>query len=113
MAITIWVKLGIDAWTAAADIKAGRLLRPIRKSGTIEGDVLSDWAVWWVGEQAAKEIGIGQSGAHDLRQTRAKLCCEAGETSNRSSFCSGIRRYRRPRGISVRSRSFKAPSTTI
>jgi hypothetical protein len=34
------VKLGIDAWTAAAKIKKGRLLRPLSKSGKMVGDEL-------------------------------------------------------------------------
>lgn len=48
------------------------------KGGKIEGDILSDWAVWSVVEQAAKEIGIERFGAHDLRRTCAKLCRKAG-----------------------------------
>jgi integrase len=50
VAIPIWVKQGIDAWTAEANIKEGRLLRPIRKGGKIVGEILTDWAVWSVVE---------------------------------------------------------------
>ena len=89
VAIPIWVKHGIDAWTAAAEIKQGRLLRPIRKGGKIEGDVLSDWAVWSVVEQAAKEIGIERFGAHDLRRTCAKLCRRAGGDLEQIKFLLG------------------------
>ncbi len=42
------------------------------------GEELSDWAVWSVVEQSAKEIGIESFGAHDLRRTCAKLCRKAG-----------------------------------
>jgi len=89
VAIPIWVKQGIDAWLAAANIKAGRLLRPIRKGGTIGGDALSDWAVWSVVEQAAKQIGIEQFGAHDLRRTCAKLCRRAGGDLEQIKFLLG------------------------
>jgi len=89
VAIPIWVKQGIDAWTAAANIKDGRLLRPIRKGGKIEGNVLSDWAVWSVVEQAAKQIGIEQFGAHDLRRTCAKLCRKAGGDLEQIKFLLG------------------------
>ncbi len=89
VAIPIWVKHGIDAWTSAANIKDGRLLRPIRKSGKIDGDVLSDWAVWSVVEQAAKQIGIEQFGAHDLRRTCAKLCRKAGGDLEQIKFLLG------------------------
>ena len=89
VAIPIWVKQGIDAWTAAANIKDGRLLRPIRKGGKIDGDLLSDWAVWSVVEQAAKQIGIEQFGAHDLRRTCAKLCRKAGGDLEQIKFLLG------------------------
>ncbi len=89
IAIPIWVKQGIDAWTAAANIKQGRLLRPIRKGGKIEGEVLSDWAVWSVVEQAAKQIGIEHFGAHDLRRTCAKLCRKAGGDLEQIKFLLG------------------------
>ncbi len=81
-----------------------RLLRRVSKSGKVQGDGLSDWAVWSVVEQAAKEIGIERFGAHDLRRTCAKLCRRPAATWSRSSFCWAIRRYRRPSAISARNR---------
>jgi integrase len=89
VAIPIWVKQGIDAWAAAADIKNGRLLRPVRKGGKMKGEFLSDWAVWSVVEQAAKQIGIEQFGAHDLRRTCAKLCRKAGGDLEQIKFLLG------------------------
>jgi integrase len=84
VAIPVWVKHGIDAWMTAAGIEEGRLLRSIRKGGKKVGDDLSDWAVWSVVEQTAKQIGIERFGAHDLRRTSSAAGREA--TSNRSSF---------------------------
>jgi hypothetical protein len=46
VAIPIWVKQGINAWMTAAGIEDGRLLRSVSKSGKINRDTLSDWAVW-------------------------------------------------------------------
>jgi integrase len=89
VAIPIWVKQGIDAWTAEANIKEGRLLRPIRKGGKIVGEILTDWAVWSVVEQAAKQIGIERFGAHDLRRTCAKLCRKAGGDLEQIKFLLG------------------------
>jgi integrase len=71
VAIPIWVKQGIDVWTTAAGIDNGRLLRSVSKSGKVNRDTLSDWAVWAVVEQSAKDIGIERFGAHDLRRTCA------------------------------------------
>ncbi len=68
VAIPIWVKKGIDAWREAAAIDKGRLLGRIGKEGMIRGKSLSDWAVWSVVEQAAKQIGIERFGANDLRR---------------------------------------------
>jgi hypothetical protein len=46
--IPIWVKHGINAWMTAAGIEDGRLLRSVSKSGKVNRDTLSDWAVWSV-----------------------------------------------------------------
>jgi integrase len=83
------VKQGINAWTTAAGIEDGRLLRSISKSGKLNGDALSDWAIWSVVEQSAKEIGIEHFGAHDLRRTCAKLCRKAGGDLEQIKFLLG------------------------
>jgi integrase len=74
VAVPVWGKQAINAWTTAAGIEEGKLLRPVLKSGKVVGESLSDWAVWSVVEQSAKEIGIQRFGAHDLRRTCTKLC---------------------------------------
>ncbi len=66
VAVSVWVKQGINAWQTAAGIEEGRLLRSIRKGGKKIGNGLSDWAVWDVVQRSAAEIGIGHFGAHDL-----------------------------------------------
>jgi integrase len=106
--IPISVKQGIGTWMTAANIKTGRLLRPIRKGGKIDGEFLSDWAVWSIVEQAAKQIGIERFGAHDLRRTCAKLCRKAGGDIERIKFLLGIRRFRRPSVILGPSRRSKS-----
>jgi integrase len=78
VAIPIWVKLAIDAWMVAGQVEGGRLLRPVLKGGKVKGETLTDWSVWSVVEQSAKEIGIEAFGAHDLRRTCAKLCRKNG-----------------------------------
>ena len=69
-------------------MEKGRLLRSIRKDGRI-GDGLSDWAIWSVVEQAAKQIGIERFGAHDLRRTCAKLCRRSGGDLEQIKFLIG------------------------
>ena len=73
VAVPIWVKQGIEAWTAAAKIDKGRLLLPLSKSGKIVGDEMGDWAIQSVVEQSSKQIGIEHFGAHDLRRTCANV----------------------------------------
>ena len=89
VAVPVWVKQGINAWMTAARIEDGRLLRSIRKGGKKIGAGLSDWAVWSVVEQAAKQIGIERFGAHDLRRTCAKLCRKSGGDLEQIKFLLG------------------------
>lgn len=77
MAIPLWVKQGINVWRTAAGIEEGPLLRSVSKGKKV-GESLSDWAIWAVVTEFAKEIGIERFGAHDLRRTCAKLCRKAG-----------------------------------
>jgi integrase len=89
VAIPIWVKQGINAWMTAAGIDKGRLLRSVSKSGKVNRDTLSDWAVWSVVEQSSKQIGIEHFGAHDLRRTCAKLCRKSGGDLEQIKFLLG------------------------
>jgi integrase len=89
VAVPIWVKHGINAWITAAGIEDGRLLRSVSKSGKINRDTLSDWAVWSVVEQSSKQIGIEHFGAHDLRRTCAKLCRKNGGDLEQIKFLLG------------------------
>jgi integrase len=89
VAVPIWVKQGINAWMTAAGIKDGRLLRSVSKSGKINRDTLSDWAIWSVVEQSSKQIGIEHFGAHDLRRTCAKLCRKSGGDLEQIKFLLG------------------------
>jgi integrase len=89
VAIPIWVKHGINAWMTEAGIEDGRLLRSVSKSGKINRDTLSDWAVWSIVEQSSKQIGIEHFGAHDLRRTCAKLCRKSGGDLEQIKFLLG------------------------
>jgi integrase len=89
VAVPLWIKQGINAWMTAAAVEDGRLLRRVTKAGKPKGDGLSDWAVWSIVEQAAKEIGIERFGAHDLRRTCAKLCRKAGGDLEQIKFLLG------------------------
>jgi integrase len=88
VAVPMWVKQGINAWQAAAQIEDGPLLRSLNKVAKV-GESLSDWAVWAVVTESAKQIGIERFGAHDLRRTCAKLCRKAGGDLEQIKFLLG------------------------
>jgi len=89
VAVPLWVTQAINVWQTAAGIEEGRLLRSIRKGGKRVGDALSDWAIWSVVMESAREIGIERFGAHDLRRTCAKLCRKAGGDLEQIKFLLG------------------------
>jgi integrase len=89
VAIPIWVKQGIDVWMTVAGNDNGRLLRSVSKSGKVNRESLSDWAIWSVVEQSSKQIGIEHFGAHDLRRTCAKLCRKNGGDLEQIKFLLG------------------------
>ena len=80
VAIPAWVKQGINAWMIAAGVEDGRLLRAVSKVRQGQREWMSDWAVWSVVEQSAKQIGIeplrGAPPAPHLRETSAARTAE-------------------------------------
>ena len=88
VAVPLWVKQGVNAWQAVAKIEDGPLLRSIAKGGKV-GESLSDWAIWAVVAESARQIGIERFGAHDLRRTCAKLCRKAGGDLEQIKFLLG------------------------
>jgi hypothetical protein len=112
VAIPIWVKQGIDAWQVAAKIEAGRLLRPLSKSGRILGEELGDWAIWSVVEASAKEIGIEHFGAQICGGPVRSYAARMAATWSKSNFSSVTPRSRRRNDILVRSRTSQLRSMT-
>lgn len=73
-----WVKQQLDAWTEAAAIGEGKLLRAINKSGRIWGSGLTEKVIWWTVLAYARPLGFKNLAPHDLRRTCAKLCRASG-----------------------------------
>jgi integrase len=71
------VKQAIDAWSAAAGLASGRILRSMNRHGQITGDFMSPQAVLdlTAAHSAALDVKLRP---HDLRRTCAKLCRSAG-----------------------------------
>jgi integrase len=68
------VKSAIDAWTKAARITDGRVIRQL----TVKPEGLSSQAIRDIVGKAAQKIGAPNIRPHDLRRTCARLCREQG-----------------------------------
>ena len=72
-----WVKTAVDAWTAAAGITDGRLLRAMNRHGAVTGASISGTAILDLVRSYGARLGLKLQ-AHDARRTCAKLCRASG-----------------------------------
>lgn len=103
--VPVWVKVAIDSWAVAADIRRGRVFRAISKTGRIWGDGMTAKVLWEVVRAAATSAGIEKLAPHDLRRTCARLCHLAGGELDQIRFLLGHVSIQRPKGIWVPARS--------
>jgi site-specific recombinase XerD len=73
-----WVKGAIDAWTAAACVTEGHVLRPVNRGDQITGERLTEKVVWQLLQPYAAAAGVPGIAPHDLRRSCAKMCRAAG-----------------------------------
>ncbi len=73
-----WVKIAIDAWTAAVGVAEGHVFRPVNRPGAVTGERLGEKVVWQMLRGYAADVGVPGIAPHDLRRTCAKLCRAAG-----------------------------------
>src|SRR4051812_13039655 len=73
-----WVKVAIDAWTSAGDIRDGHVFRAMNRGDQPQGAALSEKVVWQLLQRYAAAAGVPGIAPHDLRRTTAKLCRAAG-----------------------------------
>jgi len=73
-----WVKVAIDAWTTAAGITDGAIIRPVARGGQVQATALSEKVIWQLLRGYAAAAGVPGIAPHDLRRTCAKLCRAAG-----------------------------------
>jgi site-specific recombinase XerD len=84
-----WVKLAVDAWTAAAELYSGTLFRAISKTGSVHGYGFTAKVIWSIVREAASNCGIGVIAPQDLRRTCARLCHQAGGELEQIQFLLG------------------------
>jgi integrase len=76
-----FVKVAIDAWTAAAGLSKGPLFRRVRRRKYPEKtpEALSERMIWHFVTKYVRQTGlIDKLAPHDVRRTCAKLCRESG-----------------------------------
>jgi site-specific recombinase XerD len=73
-----WVKTAIDAWTSAAGVTEGHVLRPVNRGDQITGERLTEKVVWQLLQPYAVAAGVAGIAPHDLRRSCAKMCRAAG-----------------------------------
>ena len=79
MPIPPFVKVAIDAWTAAAGLSKGPLFRRVRRRKYPEKTpaALSERMIWHVVTKYARQAGlVDKLAPHDMRRTCAKLICD-------------------------------------
>jgi len=73
-----WVKVAIDAWTGAASVTDGQVLRRIARSDQVRPESMSEKVVWQLLRPYAAAAGVPEIASHDLRRSCAKMCRGAG-----------------------------------
>ncbi len=87
--IPSWVKLAVDAWAQAAELKSGNLFRAIGKTGRVQGRRFTAKVIWSIVREAASSCGIGLIAPYDLQRTCARLCHQAGGELEQIQFLLG------------------------
>jgi integrase len=87
--IPAWVKVHIDEWRKAANIRKGRIFRAVNKAGRVHGRGISPKVVWQVVREAGIKIGVENLAPHDLRRTCARLCHRNGGELDQIRFLLG------------------------
>jgi integrase len=76
--VPTWVKVAVDAWTAAAGLTDGHVLRPVGRGDRVLGERMTEKVVWQLLQPYARAAGVPGIAPHDLRRSCAKMCRAAG-----------------------------------
>src|ERR1700687_2024866 len=82
-----WVKVAIDAWTAAAGIVEGGIFRPVNRADRVTGERLGEKVVWQMLQQYAEAVGVPGIAPHDLRRYAA---CRIMPNPNATEWPGGL-----------------------
>ena len=82
-------KRAVDAWTVAAGINGGTIVRRVNRMGKTWGATITPKSIWHVVKRAAKRAGIKNPAPHDVRGACARLCHLAGGELDQIQFLPG------------------------
>src|SRR5271169_2738815 len=71
--VPTWVKVAVDAWTAAADLTEGHVLRPVGRGDRVLSERMTEKVVWQLLQPYARAEGVPGIAPHDLRRSCAKM----------------------------------------
>ena len=63
-----WVKVAIDAWTAAASVSDGPVFRSVHRGDQAQAAALSEKVVWQLLQPYALAAGVPGIAPHDCRR---------------------------------------------
>lgn len=85
-----WVKVAIDAWLAAANVKGGYVFKPIRKNGTLASwEPLHPQTVYDALAVYVDQLQIPNFAPHDARRTFALLALKGGASLQQIQYSLG------------------------
>lgn len=84
-----WVKIALDRWTRAANVRDGKIFRAVARLGRVWGSGISQNVVWYVVKTCCERAGLEHIAPHDLRRTCAKLCHDRGGELEQIRFLLG------------------------
>jgi integrase len=73
-----WVKVALEAWTAAAGISTGPVFRAVNRGDEAQEVALNEKVVWQMLQRYTATAGVPGIAPHDLRRSCAKMCRAAG-----------------------------------
>lgn len=77
--IPSWTQAAVEAWAESADIRSGRVFRPIHKGGYLDGASMTPQAIHDTARAYLTAMGLNAA-PHDLRRTYAKLARKGGSS---------------------------------
>ena len=102
-----WVKVAIDAWTAASGVAASHVFRPVNRGGAVTGDRLGEKVVWQMLKRYAAAAGAFLASHPMICGAHAPNCAgRLAANLSRSNCCLATLPFRPPSDTSEHGRTW-------